>query len=192
MHKTAFAVLLVAGAVVALAYQWPASAQDDPPPVPDVPNPDYDVHEWGVVRWVGSTTLAEMATSGWGYHVPMVTQPPDPIAVPAKPVIYFHPASGFDNRAMQIDATITVANGSLREVWPTFGAGAQTPASNPTPGTISSFTKGSRAAASWPPCSPMLRARPFRMEASARLPRCASGSTRFPTVSASGAFARRR
>jgi len=85
------------------------------------PQADYEVHEWGLIR-IGDR--AETATSGLGSTPPVV--PPDVHydAVPAKPVIYFHPGPDFAPET-SIDVTITLPEGELREVWPTPEAGAQ-------------------------------------------------------------------
>lgn len=84
------------------------------------PESSYEIHEWGLIR-IGDRT--ETATSSFGATPPVV---PDPIydAVPAKPVIYFHPQADFAPETA-IDVTISLPEGEIREIWPTPEGGAQ-------------------------------------------------------------------
>ena len=87
----------------------------------------FDVHEWGLIRF-GATT--EIATSGFGLVVPGEVSPsPDPTfdedrPATRKPVIYIHPGPDFDP-STEISVSITLTEGSLREIWPTPAAGGQ-------------------------------------------------------------------
>jgi hypothetical protein len=112
----------------------PASAQPPGPP-PEKPLDGYVAHEWGLVRY--HAQAPEVATSYFGRHLPTPTvatpkpKPPKPRPVrprprpkPKKPLIYLRPDPGFDT-STAIDVTVTMASGSLREVWPTPLAKAQ-------------------------------------------------------------------
>ncbi len=112
-----------------------------PPPVaqlPDAPvGADYAVHEWGLISLTSgalstSTPTAPVAATP---PKPVVPKPPAPhqnppegghpqLTIIKKPIVYFHPGPTFD-AATRITATVTVASGALREVWPTPDRGAQ-------------------------------------------------------------------
>ena len=114
----------------------PAAAQPPKPPAePDKPLDGYVAHEWGLVRY--HAQAPEVATSYFGRHLPtpkINTPKPSPVKPkpvkpirrpkPKKPLIYLHPDPGFDTSRV-IDVTVTMASGSLREVWPTPLAKAQ-------------------------------------------------------------------
>lgn len=122
-----------------------ALAEDSYVDVPDLPThvaqaqtADYSVHEWGLVRFLEQ---AEIATTGYGTPIH-----PDYFDGPyeEKPVLYFHPGPSFDPET-RIDVTVSLTDGTLREVWPTPSAGPQ-----PFPG--SSFTWSQVAIESNQPC----------------------------------------
>ena len=106
-------------------------AESPPPPSPASPPPDddpvltgYALHEWGLVRFEAG--VPEVVTSGFDDRVQGIQTPPQidrPVHV-RKPLIYLHPGVSFD-LSTNIDITVSLADGTLHEVWPTPGLAGQ-------------------------------------------------------------------
>jgi hypothetical protein len=127
-RHAARASLLILIALLCLHMTGYAEAQPSPDPA------GYDVHEWGLIRFEGGER-AELATSSLPTPmIPNKTPPTPPTPLPPtlqppvtrKPLIYFHPKAGFSD-ATAITATVQIAGGQLREVWPTPDNGPQPP-----------------------------------------------------------------
>ena len=137
IYSAALAICLSAAACTpGMAQEVPPN--DDPIDVEQPPmegsgdasiDPDgYAIHEWGVLRYLVHNGFADVSTSGWDYRV----VPPEPyywdpgdITV-EKPIIYLHPGEDWDPDTL-IDLTVSMTQGTLREVWPT-----QFPGGHPT------------------------------------------------------------
>lgn len=110
---------------VRVAETWvePPSMQAEIAPDPDELTDGYALHEWGVVRF--DAGIPEIVTSGYDDRVPGLQAPTidRPVHV-RKPLIYLHPGPDFD-LSTNIDITVSLAQGTLHEVWPTPALGAQ-------------------------------------------------------------------
>jgi hypothetical protein len=98
---------------------------DSPPSNTGGSGAGFHVHEWGLIQF--SLMGSELATSGYDHQIPAkIIEPLRPPHPPMKkPLIYFHPESGF-NPSTAITVTLKVpAGGRVREVWPTPGNGPQ-------------------------------------------------------------------
>ena len=92
----------------------PATASEPAPPetpaeAKDDETAPFVLHEWGLVHFEGAIPV--VGTSGHG----MVVR--DRKMKPKKPLVYITPDEGFDF-STAIDVRVTLASGTLREVWP--------------------------------------------------------------------------
>lgn len=133
-----WAILAANEAPIAFATESAPDVADGSVHIAQAEAADYSVHEWGLVRFLEQ---AEIATTGYGTPIY-----PDYFDGPyeEKPVLYFHPGPSFDPET-RIDVTVSLTDGTLREVWPT-------PLAGPQPFSGSSFTWSQVAIESDRPC----------------------------------------
>lgn len=126
------ATVLVGCACGAPAAEAPAPT---PPPPTHVAAPDYEVHEWGLVRGEAGDVLQIGAIAPPIIAMPMVV---------LKPVLYFHASAPFTLSSVRVAAS---AGGQIVEAWPLVPlgdhvewtsvaidpGGACTPSALPTP-----------------------------------------------------------